>query len=477
VTFTLDTGKNVTVAGGTTLTLSDGGHATYVSGSGTQAITFTETATTAPDSSLSVTGIGSGSIADAAGNPLAIAGTTVGSYTDAVSDTAANISAHIDDLQAALSHITSITDSDSGVLSITQSQFTNDASFTGDQLTGGALSKIAGAFSVTVAATGTAPNPDETSTPPTYHSFEDVFDASHNLTETIYNNDDGTQTAASFGAVTVDNHTSTTDDFYDLRGVTTVTATGGSGNDTFVFGANFNPASDVLNGGGGNNNQLGLDGSYGALTLGVNTVSNIQVIALLGSFDYNLTTVDNNVASGQQMVIWALNAHSLTFNGSAEHDGSFEVIGTSGSDTITGSTNGDIFYGLGGADTLVSNGGADTFVYTQAADSTGDTFDAVTGFDAAQDKFDFPVTVGGVDATVSGSLDSGSVDSELASLVGASQLLANHAVLFSATGGTLASHTFLIVDGNGTAGYQSGGHDYVIDVTGISGTLTTANFI
>jgi hypothetical protein len=48
--------------------------------------------------------------------------------------------------------------------------------------------------------------------------------------------------------------------------------------------------------------------------------------------------------------------------------------------------------------------------------------------------------------------------------------------LFTATTGTLAGQTFLVIDENGTAGYQAGA-DLVIDVTvAFTGTLTTANF-
>ena len=56
------------------------------------------------------------------------------------------------------------------------------------------------------------------------------------------------------------------------------------------------------------------------------------------------------------------------------------------------------------------------------------------------------------------------------------QLGAGHAILVTVTGGTLAGDTLLIVDANGVAGYQAAG-DYVIDVTGIVGTLTVADFI
>ena len=48
-------------------------------------------------------------------------------------------------------------------------------------------------------------------------------------------------------------------------------------------------------------------------------------------------------------------------------------------------------------------------------------------------------------------------------------------MLLTADSGTLSGHTFLVVDVNGTAGYQSGS-DYVIDVTGYTGTISTASF-
>ena len=58
----------------------------------------------------------------------------------------------------------------------------------------------------------------------------------------------------------------------------------------------------------------------------------------------------------------------------------------------------------------------------------------------------------------------------------AAALPLHDAVLFTPNAGGLAGHTFLIVDANGTAGYQAGA-DYVIDVTGITGTLGHSNFI
>jgi hypothetical protein len=44
------------------------------------------------------------------------------------------------------------------------------------------------------------------------------------------------------------------------------------------------------------------------------------------------------------------------------------------------------------------------------------------------------------------------------------------------TGGTLDGHIFLIVDGDGNATYDAGS-DYVIDITGHTGTIAAADFI
>jgi hypothetical protein len=82
----------------------------------------------------------------------------------------------------------------------------------------------------------------------------------------------------------------------------------------------------------------------------------------------------------------------------------------------------------------------------------------------------------GIDTAVTtGSLSTASFVTDLtADLAG--HLASHHAVLFTADAGSLSGHTFLVVDANGTAGYQNTG-DYVIDVTGHSGTLALSSFI
>ena len=52
---------------------------------------------------------------------------------------------------------------------------------------------------------------------------------------------------------------------------------------------------------------------------------------------------------------------------------------------------------------------------------------------------------------------------------------AHHAILFTPNAGTLSGETFLVVDLNGTAGYQSG-HDLVIRMISSTGTLAAGGF-
>ena len=66
-------------------------------------------------------------------------------------------------------------------------------------------------------------------------------------------------------------------------------------------------------------------------------------------------------------------------------------------------------------------------------------------------------------------------NTSLEHIVGAARLGAGDAVLLQVSGGEIDGQTFLIIDHNGVAGYQAN-QDYVINVTGYTGTLTTASF-
>jgi len=161
------------------------------------------------------------------------------------------------------------------------------------------------------------------------------------------------------------------------------------------------------------------------------------------------------------------------------HGGKDSLNGGSGNDTLTGGDGKDNLTGGTGKDVLDGGKGADVFVYAGASDSTGTAHDIVKHANFAADRFDVPVAVSGIDSLVAGgTLTKAHFDSNLAAAADAAHLGAHHAVLFTPDSGNLSGKTFLIVDQNGVAGYQSGG-DLVIDITGAInlGSLGTGDFI
>ena len=246
--------------------------------------------------------------------------------------------------------------------------------------------------------------------------------------------------------------------------------TGGDKNDAFYFGPNAYSAGDVVNGGPGTNDQLGLDGNYGAFgpafTLGVNITAVETIVLLPGPAGtpntFNITTSDVLVPATQTMTIFGLPvATDIRFDGSHEHDGAFRIFGGSGNDIITGSDGNDFIFGGGGGDTLDGGAGRDNFYYDDPSQSTSLGYDKLIGFDQSADTIDLPFTVTGLVTETPRSLDSASFNPDLAAAF--TGLGANQAGLFTANGGDLAGHTFLVIDANGVAGYPPGS-DYVIEI-------------
>jgi Ca2+-binding RTX toxin-like protein len=250
-------------------------------------------------------------------------------------------------------------------------------------------------------------------------------------------------------------------DSFDLSKGGNDTVNGGTGNDTFNLGAALT-ASDKIGGGAGTD-TLNLNGNYSAgVTFGSTTLVNVETVKLAAGYNYKLTTNNATVASGQTLTIngSALSASNvLTFSGAAETDSHFIIIGGLGADKLTGGAL------------------SDTFVYSSATQSTSTGYDTITGFDFSSDIFNTPGAAGTITAidtkVTSGSLSTASFDATLTSAL--SGLGAHHAVLFTPNGGTLKGQTFLVVDLNGVAGYQTGA-DLVIRMNGTSGTLAAAGF-
>lgn len=127
---------------------------------------------------------------------------------------------------------------------------------------------------------------------------------------------------------------------------------GGDGDDAFVMSA-YLDASDRIDGGAGND-QVGIQGDYtGAnrLVLGATTLTNVEVLAALPGYGYDITTHDATVAAGQVFTMFGGNlgaGQNLTFDGSAETDGAFRVYGGLGTERVTtGAGEDGIYFGPG----------------------------------------------------------------------------------------------------------------------------------
>jgi Ca2+-binding RTX toxin-like protein len=225
----------------------------------------------------------------------------------------------------------------------------------------------------------------------------------------------------------------------------------GGGNDYVYMGGAFTNA-DSINGGAGID-TVGLVGTY-ALTFDADDLVAIEKLATYSSGNaaapnsYALTTVDANVAAGQQLMVIGqslLANEALSFNGAAETDGSFNVRGGRGADTITGGAGNDIIWGNLGADTLRGGAGVDVFEYYAVAESTAAAQDSILDFG----MFD-RINLGGIDAD--GNAANG--DSKFA-FIGANAF-SNVAGQLRVTGGN-ANGSWLVegdINGDGTADFS-----------------------
>lgn len=244
---------------------------------------------------------------------------------------------------------------------------------------------------------------------------------------------------------------------------------GGLGDDTIVFfGDGTLDNHDRVEGGGivASLDTVLLSGDYSAgLTIKHATLTNIEKIVVLDGESYVLDirhlnventggfTVDGNVLSSLD---------SLQVDATGLTDVQLNLIGGAGDDLFIGGEDYDSFRGLGGVDRMIGNGGPDTFYYFDVPDSTGKKYDTVVGFDARDDFFfdtfdDFAtIHTTGVDTRVNGgALSTASFNTDLSAAIGADELGVAHAVLFHPDAGSLAGEWFLVIEGDGTAGYQA----------------------
>jgi hypothetical protein len=258
---------------------------------------------------------------------------------------------------------------------------------------------------------------------------------------------------------------------------------GGADNDRFFFGATLT-AADVVVGGTGDDAVI-LQGNY-ALTLGADTLDGVERIRLLSGdtvqFDYQITTVDSNVAAGTNLRIDALDlkvGEDVTFNGGAETDGTFEILSGAGNDTLVGGAKNDVIFGgagndqlfgLGGNDLIIGGGGTDqlrggggndVFRLDNVFHSTVAAPDKILDFQQGSDKID----VSGIDANTT-------VAGDQAFIFISSANFSGHAGELRSTFDT-AANAFRVegdIDGDGNA-------DFAILVNSFNTPLVSTDFM
>ena len=248
---------------------------------------------------------------------------------------------------------------------------------------------------------------------------------------------------------------------FDLRNGTD-TVDGGGGNDTFQVNGNF--ANVSIDGGTGTDTVV-LAGDYSAgLVIKPEMMINVEVLKLTMGNSYKLTTNDSVLAAGATLTIDGsalLAGDALVFNGGKETNGHLKIID-----------------GLG-ADTFTVGSQSDKIIIASASDSTSTHYDTVVGWNFGADKWNIPGgpgTITAIDtALATGTLSTASFDANLTTAM-TGHLAAHSAILFTPNAGTLSGQKFMVVDFNGTAGYQAG-QDLVIRLQSSTGTLAVGGFI
>ncbi len=146
---------------------------------------------------------------------------------------------------------------------------------------------------------------------------------------------------------------------------------------TGSVGASLNSA-DTIDGLGGSD-TLTLSAAQ-TVVFGATTLVNFETVTITAGAQV-ITSHDGTVAAGQSLSVNAsASAATLSWNGSAESDGSFTLIGTDKADTLIGGAGNDVLSGNVGADRLSGGAGNDTVTYgNEAADN--DTLDGGAGTD------------------------------------------------------------------------------------------------
>ncbi len=294
---------------------------------------------------------------------------------------------------------------------------------------------------------------------------------------------------------------------------TAATLTGGAGDDQLVSG----DAADVLVAGAGDDVIVGgaaddtfqfvdetefdgmdtVSGGDGVDTLEFTAATNLTGVAFT-----NVTEVEVIEASAGAFIIDAAatngtgittidatDAASLTVNAGVT-DAALTVTGTAGADALdfTGATGALTIDSGAGADTITSGDAADSITtgadadvitYTAATQSDDTNTDVITDFDADADSFSFTTTAGSGNASVFVDGTASDFSSAANLTAAATAFLASDVALAAAEAAGIfdfGGSTYLVLNDAADATYDAA-TDYLVDVTGFTGTITVTDIV
>jgi hypothetical protein len=448
VTLTVNLSEAVTVAGGTpTLTLNDGGTATYTGGSRSNALTFSYMVAAGQNTAaLAVTAVNlnSATVTDAAGNAAALTAAVLAGTLQI--DTAAPAAPVISsDSPASGTAVNAVT------LTGTAEANSVVTLYEGTSVLGTVTATSAGAWSYT---TGTLAAGSYTFTATATDAAGNVSTMSQPVDPTIGSNTYPTNNTSL--TLTDTNETVILSGSND-----TVNLTGGS-NTIQLSGSND---SLTITGSGNSINVTGSNDSVSAT--GVDTVTfsgSGTVDATIGSGS-TLNLADSLTGSGNDTLALTGNRGTVNLNQLAHFSG-FSGISLSGSsDTLT-LTNANLTVTRlsGSGDTITLGTGINTVAYTNVNQSAYGSHDTIIGFNTSQDKIDFSAING---------LNSNAQHVTINFLTSTPSNIAAHSIDVVASGGTTEVYA------NATGSSESIKHhqeDMQINLTGVVAT-NSSDFI
>jgi Ca2+-binding RTX toxin-like protein len=199
--------------------------------------------------------------------------------------------------------------------------------------------------------------------------------------------------------------------------VTDFTLTTNTDAPTFTTGVNTitADAANVLNAADTLDGLAGADilniSAAQTVTLGATTLVNVETINITAGAQ-SIVTNDATVANGQTLTVnGSTSTSTISWNGSAETNGTFSITGGTANDTVTAGAGADTILGGAGADTLIGNAGTDVLNGGAGNDllrggSDNDTLSGGDGIDTLSGGTGSDLLVGGAGTdTLSG--DSG----------------------------------------------------------------------